>query len=193
MEPVPRCDLSNYQPISQWHCHYAIEAGVIPSQKSCFSSATQWLTLIGEKQRHRAWRSCSHACRSCKVIFSLRNSTYMRPFTVLLWGTKCKPAELQHDMAPQIIWLGVCCIEATTYLFFLTRWTPNIHVTRYKLLYRAFDRKQHFLRLIESPMATKSHFLHHWCECVFRAGLWDFNQNALLISQNSAVTYCFTF
>ena len=51
----------------------------------------------------------------------------------------------------------------------LTRWPPNVHVARYKLLHGSFVRKQHFLPLSESPMAMTSGkvpslFLHHLCQ-----------------------------
>ena len=48
----------------------------IPTQRSCFPSGTQWLTLIGDKERHLAWRYCSRG----RFSFSLRNSTYLDPF-----------------------------------------------------------------------------------------------------------------
>ena len=43
MEPVPRCEPSTYQPISRWHNHCAIGAGILKRIKNLFN---QWVVLL---------------------------------------------------------------------------------------------------------------------------------------------------
>ena len=60
-----------------------------------------------------------------------------------------------------------------------------MHLQRYKLLYGAFIRRQHFLPHSESPMAKtsgklQSVFLHHWCQVWLSGRPVDFNPSYLL-------------
>ena len=73
----------------------------------------------------------------------------------------------------------------------LTQSPPNVHVARYKLLYGAFIRKQHFFPLSESPLTMTSgkvqslFFLFFFSSLLVSdvdlfPGQWDFNPNSLL-------------
>ena len=54
--------------ILDWFVIWAVP-GSFQQRHLVFSSGTQWPTLIGDKERHLAWRSCSLGC-SCAISVS---------------------------------------------------------------------------------------------------------------------------
>ena len=95
------------------------------------------------------WRAppCMEIVQSwtCNFSFSLSNSTYLGPFTVVLDRMKYRPAASRHDMAPpnhlarRVFHCGYNIFIVKT----LTQWPPNTHMARYKLLHGVLVRKQH--------------------------------------------------
>ena len=74
-------------------------AQAIPAHIYCFLSVTQWLPLIGVKERHHTCKSCSrgraYAISAIPHIFE--------SLIVVLGGMKYRPVTSRQDMTPQII------------------------------------------------------------------------------------------
>ena len=145
--------LNNSPQVLDW-----IEIWTVPAWRSCFSSVTQWLPLIGDMEHHLAWKTMQPWICKCSFSFSLSYSMYLSPFIVVFDVMKYRPAAPQHNMASQIIWLSRCFIGATTY--FLSKRVLNGHLmcmwwgTNCCMVHSSENNT--FSPLSESPMAMMS-------------------------------------
>ena len=137
---------------------------------SCFSSGTQWLLLVCDKEHHLAQDPTA-------VGVHMQFQLLFEQFLVLgrihsgvrRNEIQTSSATTRHGTPNHLARREFHCRYNISFVETLNQWLSNEHVARYKLLHGAFIRKQHFLPLGERLMAmtsgkVQSLFLHHWCQ-----------------------------